>query len=642
MVHKTNSFERFWLELKRRKVFGVVTTYAATAYIIIEVINNLAFPLNLPVWIATLVLIILVIGLPVVIVLSWIFDFTPKGIEKTVSLEESDSKEIVTKPVKGKLRASYVLNGVLIIVVLILAYPKIFKRDTLERLRSSGERISVAVMPFQNQTHDTIWNLWMGGIQTNLIYSLSNYPEALKVSEIESTNNLIQSKGFTNYVSITPSVASSISQKLDANVFIYGRINTAGTLIRINVQLINSKTKEIFKSFQIEGPSKEDSIFKIIDSISILVTNFLRISVMEKNISPDLKPYKTSSPEAYRNFILAEKAFIRNDIKTSLDLYSKAVAIDSNFIPAIIFLSMRYGNLGYNEDAKRWCLKAYKKRDQLPLKDRFMAEWYHASLFETLNEEIKYLKQYQDIDDQVPISYYITGTAYSEIMQYSKAIPDLEKALEIYKKWGIKPIEMGVLYYTSLGYAYHKTNQYKKERKLYKKAEQDFPDDPDLIYRQAILALSEGNTKNANEYIDKYKFMLKQNSSSEADIMMSMGYLYLEAEILDKAEEYLRKALSLEPESPGRMNRLASFLIDNDRNINEGQELVDTALKSNPDNYSYLHTKGWGLYKQGKYKEALEILQKSWVLRREKAVYDHYAFLHLEAAKKAVAILKAD
>jgi hypothetical protein len=34
------------------------------------------------------------------------------------------------------------------------------------------------------------------------------------------------------------------------------------------------------------------------------------------------------------------------------------------------------------------------------------------------------------------------------------------------------------------------------------------------------------------------------------------------------------------------------------------------------------------------------MLQKSWDLRREKAVYDHQAYLHLEAAKKAVANLK--
>jgi len=33
----------------------------------------------------------------------------------------------------------------------------------------------------------------------------------------------------------------------------------------------------------------------------------------------------------------------------------------------------------------------------------------------------------------------------------------------------------------------------------------------------------------------------------------------------------------------------------------------------------------------------LEILQKSWDLRREQAIYYHEAFLHLEEAKSAVA-----
>jgi hypothetical protein len=47
-----------------------------------------------------------------------------------------------------------------------------------------------------------------------------------------------------------------------------------------------------------------------------------------------------------------------------------------------------------------------------------------------------------------------------------------------------------------------------------------------------------------------------------------------------------------------------------------------------------LDTKGWGLYKRGRYKEALEFLQKSW---DSNPFYSHEAFLHLEAAKKAVA-----
>ena len=187
MAQKSNDLEKFWQELKRRKVFGVVTTYSATAYIIIEVANNLAIPLHLPDWFITLILIILLLGLPIVVILSWIFDFTPQGIKKTESVEESENKEVVVKPVKRKLRASYVLNAILIITVIILAYPKIFKQDTLEKLRSSGERLSIAVMPFQNMTNDTTWNIWQDGIQNELITSLTN-SEELKVRQTESVN----------------------------------------------------------------------------------------------------------------------------------------------------------------------------------------------------------------------------------------------------------------------------------------------------------------------------------------------------------------------------------------------------------------------------------------------------------------------
>ena len=99
---------------------------------------------------------------------------------------------------------------------------------------------------------------------------------------------------------------------------------------------------------------------------------------------------------------------------------------------------------------------------------------------------------------------------------------------------------------------------------------------------------------------------------------------------------YYQEALSLQ-RSASRLNSLAWFLIDNDRNINEGLKFVNEALELRPDNYGFLDTKGWGLYKQGNLEEALEILQKSWDLRMKNAVYNHTAYLHLDAAKKSLA-----
>jgi Tfp pilus assembly protein PilF len=144
----------------------------------------------------------------------------------------------------------------------------------------------------------------------------------------------------------------------------------------------------------------------------------------------------------------------------------------------------------------------------------------------------------------------------------------------------------------------------------------------------------------ANYYIEKYISLCKERSVSEANIAASLAEIYSEAGIQDKAEDLYRKALSLQPESPSRLKDLAWYLIDKDRDINEGLDLIDKALILSPDDYLIIYTEGWGLYKQGKYQEALEILQKSWNLRKEKAIYDHEAFLHLEEAKKAVASQK--
>ena len=188
-----------------------------------------------------------------------------------------------------------------------------------------------------------------------------------------------------------------------------------------------------------------------------------------------------------------------------------------------------------------------------------------------------------------------------------------------------------------LGYAYHQTQQYNKEKELYKKAEQDFPDNLLITQRQTILLYTEKDTVAANKYIEKYISILKEKSSSEADIEYHLAKIYNEEGRLDKAEQCYRQAWSLEPKDPWLLYNLAYFLIDNNRNIPEGLSSLNKELKLYPENHNFLHTKGWGLYKQGKNIEALDLLQKSWILRMKNAIYDHSAFLHLEEVKKAVA-----
>jgi tetratricopeptide (TPR) repeat protein len=230
------------------------------------------------------------------------------------------------------------------------------------------------------------------------------------------------------------------------------------------------------------------------------------------------------------------------------------------------------------------------------------------------------------------------GIVYSRLFQFDKAIPEYEKALEIYKKWDSKPL--GVIYYTFLGEAYHKNGLYRKEKEIYEKGVKDFPKEFDLPVRQAILALTLKDTVEANRYIARCNSLMKDLSFSDAAIMTRIANIYYEADILDRAEELYQKALSADSENPARLNNLAYFLIDKDQDVKKGLELVDKALKLRPDNFVSLQIKGWGLYKQGKFKEAFNLLQTSWDLRKKYSVYYHEAYLHLQEAKKAVAALK--
>jgi AraC-like DNA-binding protein/TolB-like protein len=210
-------------------------------------------------------------------------------------------KHILNKPLHRTLVLKLILSlAVIVVIVGLFVFPGIFRRDTLESISSSGGRISLAVMPFQNLTNDTAWNLWRDAIQQSLISALSNTGE-LKVRQKEYINTLLQTQGLTDYGGISPTVAGTISKKIDADIFIYGSIQKAGSAIRVDAQLIDTKTKEVLKSFNVKGLSGGENAFQIVDTLSQRLRNFLLISKLI-NENPEYVhfPLPTTTPQAFR------------------------------------------------------------------------------------------------------------------------------------------------------------------------------------------------------------------------------------------------------------------------------------------------------------------------------------------------------
>jgi tetratricopeptide (TPR) repeat protein len=95
------------------------------------------------------------------------------------------------------------------------------------------------------------------------------------------------------------------------------------------------------------------------------------------------------------------------------------------------------------------------------------------------------------------------GITYNDIGHYDEAIPEFTKSIELLEKWGKEYVKDNSLW-EGLGRAYHKTGQYNKEKKIYKKSEKYIPDNTLIIFRQAILSFAEKDAVMANTYIQKF------------------------------------------------------------------------------------------------------------------------------------------
>lgn len=188
--------------------------------------------------------------------------------------------------------------------------------------------------------------------------------------------------------------------------------------------------------------------------------------------------------------------------------------------------------------------------------------------------------------------------------------------------------------YDVLGYAYHETGRHRKELKLYKRGLEQLPEHPDILRRYAIHYFSVGDTARAALYMDRYQRKQDEEGQSQAEILNGNGNIYRDSGLLTQAIATYQQAIDVDPAYHWPYSNMGFIMIDNDMDVGKGLRLIETALDLSPENPVHLHRKGWGLYKQVRYTEALKVLERAWELRW---VYNHDHYQHLQAARKAVA-----
>src|SRR5436305_9387801 len=82
----------FFAELKRRNVYKVAVAYAVVSWLLIQIATQVFPFFEVPNWTVRLVVLLLILGFPVALVLSWAFEITPEGIKLESELGPNDTR----------------------------------------------------------------------------------------------------------------------------------------------------------------------------------------------------------------------------------------------------------------------------------------------------------------------------------------------------------------------------------------------------------------------------------------------------------------------------------------------------------------------------------------------------------------------
>jgi len=139
-----NGLIHFFSELRRRRVCRALTFYAVAMWIICQIVELLAPRLGLPEWTLSLVIVLGLLGLPIALVLSWLFDITPNGVVVDDGTDRSE-----TGNAKPRGRFDQVIDCSLVLVALVIGAQLAFVAVSTSSVAASTPVQRIAIETFR-------------------------------------------------------------------------------------------------------------------------------------------------------------------------------------------------------------------------------------------------------------------------------------------------------------------------------------------------------------------------------------------------------------------------------------------------------------------------------------------------------------
>jgi TolB-like protein/predicted Zn-dependent protease len=316
----------FFAELKRRNVYKVAVAYAVAAWLLIQAASIFLPAFDAPAWAMKACIIVLLVGFPVALVLSWAFEVTSEGIKRESEIQANKS---ITRQTGRKIAGITV--GLAVIAAGLLVF-RIVGADRPVRASKEDEgRIgagplpqkSIAVLPFENMSSDKENVYFADGIQEEILTRLA------KIGDLK-----VISRTSTEKYKSAPNNLREIAQQLGVANILEGSVQKSREQVRITVQLINALNdahlwaetydRNLIDTFAVET----DVAQRIAASLAA------KLSGAEKQA---IAARPTENTEAHQLYLKGRFFWNKRtgaDLKTAAGLFEQAIAADPTYSSA--------------------------------------------------------------------------------------------------------------------------------------------------------------------------------------------------------------------------------------------------------------------------------------------------------------------
>jgi len=279
-----------WSQLKKRKVVRVAVAYIVVGWVVMQVGEVVFEGLGVPSWSLSLLIVLVLLGFPIAVVLSWAYEVTPQGIRKDSAGDIESTTEV-------------------------------------EDYQDGAP--SIAVLPFDDMSEKGNQVYFCEGMAEEILNALckvANLRVASRVAAFQFGGKQVDIK--------------EIGKKLRVQTVLEGSVRKSGDKLRITAQLIN--TADGFHLWSRQYDRQLVDIFEIQEEIANSITSALSVSLKHKHNVIQ----QQVDPKAYDFFLRGLSYFAKHTTQDNVyarQMFRQAIDIEPDFGRAWAGAAYTYG-----------------------------------------------------------------------------------------------------------------------------------------------------------------------------------------------------------------------------------------------------------------------------------------------------------